>query len=144
MTPHQDFRRLLIGLAASACITLLLAACEPAKPGNTQARQVADEFMTALSKGDTVRAQELTIDQPESQAAVEYMTQTVKKRLGDTQDKAFEFRYVSESKPQNPKDPARVVYTQRINNEIAQDNMVVEVSPEPATGRWKVTDLILR
>jgi hypothetical protein len=137
---HRLFQTLTLALASS----LALVACNPAKPANSEARKVADAFMTALSQGDTEQAQQLTIDQAESQAAVAYMTQTVKKRLGEKEDRAFDFRYVSESKPQNPKDPARVVYTQRINNEVAQDNMVVEVSLDPATRSWKVTDLILR
>jgi hypothetical protein len=121
-----------------------LVACDPGRPANSEARKVADAFMTALSQGDTARAQQLTIEQAESQAAVAYMTETVKKRLGEKEDRAFDFRYVSESRPQKPKDPARIVYTQRINNEVAQDNMVVEVTLDPATQSWKVTDLILR
>jgi hypothetical protein len=84
------------------------------------------------------------MNKPSSQEAVIYLTQAVKKRVGEQGIRAFDFKYVSELRAMSKTDTARVVYSQKINNEIPQDNIVVELNFDETKAQWKVSNLILR
>ena len=133
----------LAGLVAVMTLSALQG-CKPAEPNISEQREVADSFMAALSEGNTEVAQGLTMNRPASQEAVIYLTQAVKKRVGEQGIRAFDFKYVSELKAMSKKDTARVVYSQKINNEIPQDNIVVELNFDETKSQWKVSNLILR
>lgn len=130
--------------AVMLAATLSIAACEAPPREASDSRKVADQFMTALTTGDTDQAKALTVDIPASQDAVTYMTKAVRQKAGSEGVKAFDFRFVSELRPQTTKDAARVVYSQKINNEIPQENIVVELSYDDKAKGWKVSNLILR
>ncbi|MCE2679457.1 MAG: hypothetical protein LW629_03185 [Burkholderiales bacterium] len=135
--------------AAFTVLMLLLAlpavqGCKPAQPTISMQREVADSFMAALSEGNTEAAQELTMNRHGSQEAVVYLTKAVKKRVGEQGIRAFDFKYVSELRAMSNTDTARVVYSQKINNEIPQDNIVVELNYDETKKQWKVSNLILR
>ena len=133
----------LTGLVAVMTLPALQG-CKPAEPSISDQRKVADGFMAALSEGNTEAAQRLTMDRPASQEAVIFLTQAVKKRVGEQGIRAFDFKYVSELRAMSNTDTARVVYSQKINNEIPQDNIVVELNFDPVKTQWKVSNLILR
>lgn len=128
-------------LAASGA---LITACEAPPREASESRKVADAFMTALTTGDTDKAKALTIDKPTSQDAVAYLTKAVRQKAGETGIAAFDFKFVSEMRPQRTSDPARVVYSQKINNEIPQENIVVELAWDAPAKQWKVSNLLLR
>lgn len=121
-----------------------LMACDAPPREASESRKVADAFMMALTMGDTDQAKALTVDTPTSQDAVVYLTKAVRMKAGEAGVKAFDFKFVSEMRPQSTTSPARVVYSQKINNEIPQENIVVELSWDKSDKRWKVSNLILR
>ena len=142
MPTHRTLH--LYRAGAAALLSLVLAACDAPPRAASDARKVADQFMTALTMGDTDKAKALTVDTPASQDAVIYLTKAVKRKAGETGVAAFDFKFVSEKRPQSTSDIGRVVYSQKINDEIPQENIVVEVTWDDRAKAWKVSNLILR